>query len=190
MNRCSLPRRSHAEKLVPPRAVASGTKVLPDSSMPETDSHSVARQLAEDVLERSGKLTLRATGRSMVPAIWPGDRLVVEPAGVDNLTLGDILLFSNSYRFVAHRVVGKNTECGGVCVLTRGDAMPAADAPVRPSEILGKVSFVVRDGKLFTVRKRLSGSERALTVLLRRSDTAARVVLRVRIFILSHFTTI
>jgi signal peptidase I len=115
----------------------------------------------------------------MLPAIWPGDALVVEPATCSNVALGDIVLFSNAYRFIAHRVVEKSGELQKEQVRTRGDAMSTADAPIRPGEILGKVSFIVRNGKCFEPKKNLRPSERALATLLRRSETAARVIVGV-----------
>ena len=122
---------------------------------------------------------MSAIGKSMVPTIWPGDSLVVEPATGNDVSAGDIVLFSNSCRFVAHRLVEKENSTNPGELLTRGDAMPTADAPIRQSELLGRVSLVVRDGKCFEVKKTLRWSERALSALLRRSDTAARVVLGV-----------
>jgi hypothetical protein len=114
----------------------------------------------------------------MLPAIWPGDALVVEPATCSNVALGDIVLYSNAYRFVAHRVVEKSGELEER-VRTRGDAMSTADAPIKLGEILGKVSFIVRKGRCFEPKKNLRPSERALATLLRRSETAARVIVGV-----------
>ena len=54
--------------------------------------------------------------------------------------------------------------------------MALPDAPIGPSEFLGKVSFILRNGKCFEAKKSLRPSERALATLLRRSETAARVV--------------
>jgi hypothetical protein len=115
----------------------------------------------------------------MLPAIWPGDALVVEPSTCSNVALGDIVLFSNAYRFVAHRVVEKSGEAETGQVWTRGDATSTGDAPIRPGQILGKVSFIVRNGKCFEPKKSLRRSERALATLLRRSETAARVIVGV-----------
>jgi signal peptidase I len=149
------------------------------SSQSRVGTHAVARELAEEVLRRSGRLVLPAAGRSMVPAIWPGDSLVVEPATSSNLAPGDIVLFSNEYRFVAHRLVEKNGDADKGTVLTQGDTMATADAPVRAGEILGKVSFIVRNGRCFEPEKSLPCSERALAALFRRSETAARVIVGV-----------
>ena len=132
---------------------------------------------------------LPATGRSMVPAIWPGDVLIVEPATGEDVTAGDIVLFSNAYRFVAHRVIGKNSMDHGK-LLTRGDAMATADASIRQSEMLGRVSFIVRDGKRLEAKKKLRWPERALSALLRRSETATRVILSVHRLSRASFKTV
>lgn len=148
-------------------------KFLSQSRLP---SHPVAHELAQEALRQSGKLVMPSIGRSMVPAIWPGDKLVVERARDSNVGLGDIVLFTNGSRFVAHRVIEKKTENKRAWVRTRGDSMTAADAPIEQCNILGKVSFIVRNGKCFAAKKDLRRSERALATLLRRSETAARVV--------------
>lgn len=114
-----------------------------------------------------------------MPAIWPGDTLVVEPATSSNLVPGDIVLFSNEFRFVAHRLVEKNGDADKGRVLTRGDAMATADAPIKSGEILGRVSFIVRNGRCFEPEKSLRRSERALATLLCRSEIAARVIVGV-----------
>jgi len=151
-------------------------RFMTSSSQTQAGAHAVAHQLAEEVLRHSGKLVLPASGRSMVPAIWPGDNLVVEPASSSSVAPGDIVLFSNAYRFVAHRVVEKKDDASTGRVLTRGDAMGTEDAPIKSGEILGKVSFIVRNGRCFKPEKSPRRSERALATLLRRSETAARVI--------------
>jgi len=149
------------------------------SPQPGTERHAVAHELAEEVLRRCGRLILPAAGRSMVPAIWPGDALLVERSTNSHVAPGDIVLFSNAHRFVAHRVIEQNGDAETGQVLTRGDSVATADAPIRPDEILGKVSFIVRNGKCFEPRKSLRRSARALATLLRSSETAARVIVGV-----------
>jgi signal peptidase I len=150
------------------------------SSLPQArvGMHAVTHELAETVLRRSGRLVLPAIGASMVPTIWPGDALVIEPA-TTKVAPGDIVLFSNAYRFVAHRVVENEGEAEKGQLLTRGDAMASADVPIRPSDILGKVSFIVRNGRCIEPKRSLRRSERALATLLRRSGIAARVIVGV-----------
>jgi len=154
-------------------------RLMTSSSQLRVGTHAVARELAEEVLRHSGKLVLPASGRSMVPAIWPGDNLMVEPATSSTVAPGDIVLFSNACRFVAHRVVEKEGDAENGQVLTRGDAMATPDAPIKSVAILGKVSFIVRNGRCFEPEKSLRRPERAIATLLRRSETAARVIVGV-----------
>jgi hypothetical protein len=49
--------------------------------------------LAAEVLRRSGRLRLVAMGQSMMPILWPGDRLTVRAIQFDDVTAGDLVLF-------------------------------------------------------------------------------------------------
>jgi hypothetical protein len=114
----------------------------------------------------------------MLPAIWPGDTLVIERANREAVSEGDIVLFGRGQRLFAHRVVTK-PGLPGEEILTRGDAMTAVDPPVSGDELLGKVSFILRNGRLVEPSRNLHFSERAVAALVRNSGIAARVVVGV-----------
>lgn len=104
--------------------------------------------LAAEVLRKSGHLRLAATGQSMLPTIWPGDRLTVRAIQFDDVASGDVILFTREDRFFIHRVLRKCDSTGGSTgpsLVTRGDSMREADAPVSPEELLGKVVSVSRN---------------------------------------------
>lgn len=111
----------------------------------------------------------------MFPSVQPGDTLIVDRTPVEAVTAGDIVLFGRDSRFFAHRVVKKDSA-GKTGMLTRGDAMTVSDPPVGENELLGRVSFIVRNGRLFEPNKSLRLSERLVATLLSRSEIAARVV--------------
>ena len=136
-------------------------------------------ELAGEVLRSSGSLRLRVTGWSMLPTIWPGDTLVVEYAASSDVLDGDVVVFSNGRRFVAHRVVKKTSGPGDSMVQTQGDALSLPDSPVAHDELLGKVSFIVRNGKLVKPARSLRLPERAVAAMFRRSTLSARVVVGV-----------
>jgi signal peptidase len=138
-------------------------------------ANAIKCELASEVLRSSGTLRLGVTGWSMLPAVMPGDTLVVDRMSIDAVSDGDIVLFGRDRRLFAHRVVAKR-EPQNAAILTRGDAMPAPDAPVPESEVLGKVSMIMRHGKCIAPSRTLRLSERAVAALVRRSDFAARVV--------------
>lgn len=135
-------------------------------------------EMACEVLRSSGKLRLQVTGCSMLPTIWPGDTLLVESTSTNAVCAGEIVLFGRDRRLFAHRVVSKDF-CESTEVVTRGDAMQVPDPVVSENEFLGKVSYIVRNGKCIRPRRELRSAERALATLMQRSDLAARVAVGV-----------
>jgi hypothetical protein len=144
------------------------------SQQPLDRAHALKCELAGEVLRSSGRLRLQVMGWSMLPSVWPGDTLVVDSATSDEVSEGDIVLFGRDRRLFAHRATAKiNADRW---ILTRGDAMPRPDALVGENELLGRVSYIVRNGRRMEPSRRLRFSERAVAALVRRSEIAARVV--------------
>jgi signal peptidase I len=135
-------------------------------------------ELASEVLCSSGTVRLRVTGWSMLPTVMPGDTLVIARIQGESVTEGDIVLFGRDRRFFVHRVItkGRTQDAGFV---TRGDAMPAPDPPVSQSDLLGRVSFILRNGKCIEPSRSPRLSERAIAALVQRSTLAARVIVGV-----------
>lgn len=144
------------------------------------DSHAVKCELAAEVLRSSGALRLQVNGSSMLPAVWPGDMLLIERAEGQAVSKGDIVLFGRDCRLVAHRVTGRIDTLGESKILTRGDAMRKPDPEVPEGDLLGKVSFISRNGELIAPRKSLRWMERAIAAVVSRWEIAARVVVGIR----------
>jgi signal peptidase I len=142
-----------------------------------SDSHVTKCELATEVLRSSGKLTLRVTGSSMLPSIFPGDTLIVQRADMDVTHEGDIVLISRTGRLFAHRLVEKQGEPEHVSALTRGDSMTQLDPPVSRDEVIGRVCLIERNGKLIEPRTKLRRSQRAIATLIQRSELVARFVI-------------
>jgi signal peptidase I len=145
------------------------------SAQASGDCHALKCELAGEVLRSYGVLRLCVTGHSMLPTVWPGDTLVIGPLDNPDVSTGDIVLFSNGQRLVAHRVVAK--ACGSRdSIETQGDAVPCPDSPVAQDDLMGKVSFILRNGRSIAPSQSLRFSQRAVAGVLRRSNLAARVV--------------
>jgi hypothetical protein len=84
---------------------------------------------------------IKAQGNSMRPLIAPGVQLLVE-FGAAPARVGQIVLFSQGERVVAHRLLAWRPERGGW--LAKGDAEAYLDGPIEPSNILGVVRAVRR----------------------------------------------
>jgi signal peptidase I len=153
--------------------------VMNSSTSTLGEANALKCELAAEVLRSSGSLRLCVTGWSMLPTVWPGDTLVIERMSNDAASKGEIVLFGRDRRLFAHRVVAKRKP-HDAAILTRGDAMPTADPPVPESDVLGRVSFIVRNGRCIEPSRRMRLSKRAVAAVLRRSSSAARVVVGVR----------
>jgi len=142
-------------------------------------------ELAGEVLRSFDSLRFSATGWSMSPTVWSGDTLVVERVSSDRFRVGDIALVGREGRLCAHRVVSLGQGSGNRFWITQGDAMATPDRPVIESELLGRVTELVRSGKSMAVSAKLSAIERLVAQIIRRSAFAARVF----VYMTSKFRT-
>ena len=140
-----------------------------------TTRQTLGCELAAEVLRSTGRLCLRATGASMLPAIWPGDVLLVSRHGVEKTLPGDIILCYRQGKLVAHRVVQRTLSQNRIQWVTRGDSTEGSDAPVSSQELLGRVTAIVRGSRRLSPRRSLAG--RLASGVLCRSNLATRALL-------------
>jgi hypothetical protein len=153
-------------------------------------------ELAAEVLRSSGKLRLQVMGWSMLPSILPSDTLMIERTTGKQISKGDIILFRRDGRLFVHRVVTpayrsddshrddlrrddvqtSNLQRDDLQIITQGDGIAWPDPPVSESQVLGKISSIERNGRLIEPRKNLDFPQRAVSLLVRRSCSAARLV--------------
>jgi signal peptidase I len=106
---------------------------------------------------------VEVSGSSMRPLIHEGDTLYVDFEARPRL--GEIVVFAEAGRIVAHRVVGRKRTGGHELLLTRGDATVRFDAPVAAERTFGVVRACRRS------------SDGALTPILDRGFRAAALAL-------------
>jgi Peptidase S24-like len=73
------------------------------------------------------------TGTSMLPAIAPGQQVLVQ-CGVEPV-IGDVAVFRFDNQVGVHRVVARTASW----LLTWGDANPLPDEPILPGQVIGTV---------------------------------------------------
>ena len=121
-------------------------------------THAARCELALEVLRRFGALRLCVSGTSMYPAIRPGDTLWLHVCDADSANAGDLLLFKRRDRLFVHRMVGR----ADAFVVTQGDALSEPDAPVDPVDVVGRVSRILRRGRIIRPPRSPSLAGRAL----------------------------
>jgi len=99
--------------------------------------------LAAEVLRRFGRICLRVTGASMLPAIWPGDIVTIHSVRFPDVSSGDLVVFFRGQRFLVHRVLDVLEDC----LLTRGDSVLGPDPRVSSDELLGRVVSITGAGR-------------------------------------------
>ena len=130
-------------------------------------------ELITEALQLAGTVQLRVGGWSMLPTIWPGDIVLIKAADQNSVRTGDIALFRRGENLTVHRILDIDETAGQI--LSRGDAMPQSDPSFSSRELLGKVEFVLRNGKRIEPSRNLGLAQRAMADLMQRSETAARV---------------
>jgi hypothetical protein len=103
--------------------------------------------LAEVLLREAGEMRWIARGVRMLPAIFPGEELILHRARLRDVGVGEVVLFVQDKKWYLQRVREILPGVRQPSLLTCEDAGAARKAPVFAEELLGRVSFVVRDGE-------------------------------------------
>jgi hypothetical protein len=119
---------------------ASPARLAPERKRAQ-DSDS-PRSIAERI-RTNGSVCFRAFGGSMFPWIRAADVIFARRCEIEQATIGDVVLFERDGRLFVHRVLQRASaelgENGRRTLITKGDALDGADAPVSAHEFLGRV---------------------------------------------------
>jgi signal peptidase I len=137
--------------------------------------------LVEEVVRSIGEVRLRVFGTSMAPAMLPGDLVSIRRASLDEISLGEVVLFRQNGRLFVHRVVGRNEVSAAgnpeePLLITRGDRLRHDDPPVSSRELLGRVVSIERNNRKIELAPH--GSNGLFARLLRASEHATYLYLR------------
>ncbi len=112
-------------------------------------------------------------GSSMYGTFRQGDILLVAPATLEAVRPGDVVVFCHvkpggDALLIVHRV----RACTAAGLITQGDGCPAPDSePVRAEDLVGRVFFVEREGRMRRVWGGHAGRIWAAWLRLRRRLT-------------------
>jgi signal peptidase I len=135
----------HGIQASQPANAASALVASPESLGPQ--------QLLDRIRER-GHIVLRVAGGSMGPWFLPGDFIIVQEVEPPTVRRGDVVVFQRRGLLIAHRVIkllgGGST--GELCWKTKGDSAERSDPLVFERELVGRVAFVERAGRSFSLQ--------------------------------------
>ena len=108
--------------------------------------------LARELLDQGHRVRLRVAGGSMEPLIQSGDRVEIEPAAMESVRVGDVVLFSLGGRLLLHRAVARRGVGGEVRLRARGDHNLRPEPEFGPEEMLGIAVALHRDEAMLDLR--------------------------------------
>lgn len=88
------------------------------------------------------------TGFSMWPFLKAGEKLIIKKTGIENLRIGDIILYRANSQLVCHRLIKKTGVRGKYSLWVRGDTSTSLPEPVTEQMFLGKAIGIMRNDKM------------------------------------------
>jgi signal peptidase I len=145
---------------------------------PAPSRESLRLELAAEILREFGEVRFRAYGGSMLPAIFPGDILLIRRDSIGRIRQGHAVLAIRAGLFYAHRVVRIENQGAAVRLITRGDALTMEDPAISEDEYLGRVIGLNRGGTQREIIDSASLESCVFGWMLRRSDFLTNTLIR------------
>lgn len=86
-------------------------------------------------------------GTSMYPFLRDGDVGAVLRLPIEELKVGQVVVFEQNGRWIAHRLVSMHRADSGISLLCQGDSILRTDKPIGEAEFLGVIENFIRRGK-------------------------------------------
>ena len=96
-------------------------------------------------------LVIDVQGHSMWPTLRSADQIMIE--ATPSYRVGDILLFHDGKQLVVHRLVRTTQVGGNIYFQTKGDNRRSFDAAIGETDILGRVSAILRGNRTLPIRQ-------------------------------------
>jgi signal peptidase I len=125
-------------------------------------SYQTVIDVALDSLHLSGRLRLKVTGTSMLPAIHSGSYVSVSKMDLARVEPGNIVLVRSNHGLRLHRLIRIEWSAAGAVAITRGDNNDSDDPPVAAEGLLAVLHAIEQPsaGKRWISRLRASWIQR------------------------------
>ena len=115
--------------------------------MSETDQQ-IAIDTCISLLKSGSRVQIKMSGNSMFPFIKNGETCIIEPIeNIEELKMGDVLVFGNQKKMIAHRLVSIRELNDKTFFYCRGDSRMKPDSAIPSENILGKAIAIIKKGK-------------------------------------------
>lgn len=104
--------------------------------------------------DQEGLIFIETTGFSMWPFLQAGEKLVFKKDSVKNLRIGDILLYRQKDKLVAHRLIRKSRDNQKNLIFVRADSSISTPELLTEQMLLGKAIGILKNGKITSLLRR------------------------------------
>lgn len=138
--------------------------------------------VSHELLSCGNRVSFRAPGDSMMPTVFDGERVTIQPIESSDIKPGDIILYRYPGSVIAHRVISiEKRDSGAPRFILRGDALGAPDEVVEVDQVLGKVVSLERGGRSIDLYSRRVKIIRMLRLCASHIKRWARIFFVVRL---------
>lgn len=102
-------------------------------------------------LKHEKTLWLKVKGKSMMPFLYPGDKILIQPRPINFLKTGNLITFLDGTALCTHRLIGKVKRAGQVYLITKGDLCARLDPPIPLGVIIGKVIAIQKGKRILSI---------------------------------------
>lgn len=114
----------------------------------DTERREIAIQLRDANAFAKGFQKFMHQGNSMNPTLTDGDQILVKTVSLQDLRLGDIIVYKNKDQLIAHRFLYRNFRKDNIAeIIAKADNSSERDSPSSSDCLLGKVVEINRRGK-------------------------------------------
>ena len=103
------------------------------------------------LIEEKGKIYLRLSGFSMFPFLKEGDVALIKKVEIHTLKLGDVIVFKQDQKMIAHRLMEINKNGAHYTLTTKGDTSKQNDPLFSEADYVGKIISFNRREKNITI---------------------------------------
>ena len=106
-----------------------------------------AHELGASLLVEGRFVRVKLGGSSMFPLLRPGDVAKIKLVPLSELNVGQVIVFENSGKWIAHRLVSIGGKGGQIQLLAQGDSVRKADPSILENHYLGLIESFSRNGR-------------------------------------------
>jgi signal peptidase I len=106
-----------------------------------------AISLRKKLIENNHSVKIEAAGYSMFPFMLPGDEQTIRPVPMEDIAIGDVVVFEHANKWISHRVISIQNNNNEITLTLRGDTCIQLDPLVTKTNYIGKTTAFERRGE-------------------------------------------